>query len=105
MALGQGPDDAATYAALNWRDGEGRLFAAASFVARPEFLAAAQSPLARPAWDTGLIIDMDAAARAQATLQVGTDLVAQIDGLTAIVGLPSQQAIFALGLSRIPVDG
>jgi hypothetical protein len=57
-----------TYRAASWQDAEGNRYAAASWEARPEWITAAQQPLTRPAWDVDEIIDMDAAARAQAAL-------------------------------------
>lgn len=111
MAMAFGPADARTYSALNWQDSEGTLYAAASFEARPEWIAAAQSSLSRPAWDSNHIIDMAAAARAQASLVFwSTDSAAPprqagIGALTAVGGMSGLQALAAMGLVPVEVAG
>jgi hypothetical protein len=105
MALGESVADAETYRNPSWQDADGNLYAAASFEARDEWIAAAQGPLTRPAWDTEGIIDMDAAARAQAALVFTTDATpAQPDRLTAIGGMDGIEALQAMGLLSLP-DG
>jgi hypothetical protein len=100
MALGESVADAETYRNPSWQDADGNLYAAASFEARDEWIAAAQQPLQRPAWDTEGIIDMDAAARAQAALVFTTDATpAQPDRLTAIGGMEGLDALAAMGLT------
>jgi len=107
MAMAFGPADALTYGALNWQDGEGNRYAAASFEARPEWVLAAQASLSRPEWDTGEIIDMDAAARAQAALVFWTadsetpPPQASTTTLTAIGVMGGIEALAAMGLARI----
>lgn len=107
MALGFSEADGETYRGLNWADGTNR-YAAASFEARPEWIMAAQAPLTRPAWDVDGIIDMDAAARAQAALvfwQATEDSptpAADPLHLTAVAGLDGPAALAAMGLA--PAD-
>lgn len=67
MALGQGRADGLTFGASAWQDGEANRYAAASLPVSPEWLVAAQSALARPAWDTEpYAVNMAGAGRAQA---------------------------------------
>lgn len=126
MALGFSEADGQTYRGLNWTDGT-NIYAAASFDASDAWLEAAQAPLTRPAWDTGTertmynelgepdgtyivyIIDMDAAARAQAALvfwqateDSPTPPAADPTKLTAIGGMEGPDAIAAMGLA--PAD-
>jgi len=110
MVMAFGPADALTYNALNWQDAEGNLYAAASFEARPEWVQAAQSSLSRPAWDIDQIIDMIAAARAQAALVFFVSdgetppPQASTTALTAIGGMGGVEALAAMGLTRIEVE-
>jgi hypothetical protein len=91
--------DGNTYGLPNWQDATGNLYAAASFLARPEWIDAAQSPLVRPEWDTEEIIDMDAAAEAQAALVYSTEAIAADPAkLTAIGGMEGIEALEAMGL-------
>jgi hypothetical protein len=102
MVLAHGPADGETYRAPCWQDSEGNLYAAASFEARPEWIGMAQSPLVRPEWDTDEIVDMAAAARAQAALVFSLEPVAAQPGqLTAIGGMDGLDALAAMGLSMI----
>lgn len=109
MCLGFSEADSETYRGLNWQDANGNLYAAASFEARPEWIMAAQAPLQRPAWDTAEIIDMDAAARAQAALvfwQAAEDSptppAADPTKLTAIGGMEGPSALAMMGLTPTP---
>jgi len=105
MVLGFGPDDAATYVALNWQDAGGNLYACASLPVSDTFTSAAQSPLQRPAWDVDNIIDMDAARRAQAALVFSlTPVTAMPDKLTACVGDDALATLAAMGLTQVEVD-
>lgn len=108
MVLGFSEADGQTYRGLNWTDGT-TLYAAASFDASDAWLEAAQAPLTRPAWDVDEVIDMDAAARAQAALvfwQVTEDSPtppsADPAHLTAIGGMEGPDALAAMGLT--PAD-
>jgi hypothetical protein len=111
MVLAFSEADANTYGSLRWQDSEGNLYAAASFIAQPEWIVAAQAPLQRPEWDTGEIIDMDAAERAQAALVVwlggdSEDVLhppqANPDALTVVAGDDGLAALAAMGLVQVP---
>jgi hypothetical protein len=105
MALAYGPADGETYRNPQWQDADGNLYAAASFEARPEWIGMAQAPLVRPDWDTGEIIDMDAAARAQAALVFALEPTPAVPGqLTAIGGMGGLDALAAMGLAQIEPD-
>ena len=113
MCLAYGPADALTYGEPKWQDADGNLYAAASFVARDEWVQGASSPLQRPAWDTDSLIDMDAAQLAQAALVVwleGDDPdnpapipQASPDKLTVVAGDDGLAALAAMGL-RLKAD-
>ena len=101
MVLAQGPADANTYVGLNWTDGT-TLYAAASFEARDEWIQAAQAPLTRPAWDADEIIDMDAAARAQAALVFSLEPAAADPAkLIALGGYQGPEALAMMGLTAV----
>ena len=105
MCLAFSEADSRTYGALNWQDANGNTYAAASFLAPPEWITAAQSPLVRPDWDTDQIIDMDAAAEAQAALVFSTEAIAASpNALTAIGGMEGIEALAAMGLTPVPDD-
>jgi hypothetical protein len=115
MALAFGPADARTYGPADWQDPAGNLYAVASFEARPEWMAAAQEALARPAWDAGaddFAVNMTSAARAQGRLRVvGFDLdgvavdpAATPDLITSMPGPDGPAALAAMGLALVPVD-
>jgi hypothetical protein len=107
MCLGQSEADGETYRGLNWTDGT-NLYAAASFEASEEWITFAQAPLTRPAWDTEEVIDMDAAAAAQATMvfwqateEAPTPPAALPGQLTAIGGMDGVEALAAMGLTAV----
>jgi len=105
MVLGYGPDDAETYAALNWQDAGGNLYACASLTVSDTFTTAAQVALQRPAWDVDNIIDMAAANRAQAALVFSlTPVMALPDNLTACAGDDALATLAAMGLTQVGVD-
>jgi len=102
MILGYGPDDAATYVALNWQDADGNLYACASLTVSDAFTTTAQSGLQRPAWDTDNIISMAAANRAQAALVFSlTPVTAMPDKLTTCVGDDALATLAAMGLTMV----
>ena len=106
MVLAFGPADELTYGEPSWQDAEGNLYAAASFEAAPEWVTGAQSPLARPSWDTmPYTISMAAATRAQAALVFwgGEGPVPQADPLklTAVVGDSGPAMLAAMGLAMV----
>lgn len=99
MCLAYGPADGETYRGLSWQDASGNLYAAASFDARAEWITAAQTALHRPAWDVDEVIDMQAAALAQAALVFATEPTAATPTtLTVIGGVGGVQALAAMGL-------
>lgn len=100
MALGFSEADGETYRGLNWQDGVGNLYAAASFEASQAWLERTQQPLTRPAWDTAEVIDMVAAERAQAVLMYASEPApADPAHLTAIGGMDGLAALAAMGLT------
>jgi len=102
MCLAYGPADGETYRGLNWVDASGNLYAAASFEARVEWLTAAQTALHRPDWDVDEVIDMQAAAQAQAALVFSLDpVIATTETLTAIGGMDGLAALAAMGLTAV----
>jgi hypothetical protein len=109
MVLAEGPEDGGTYGALRWQDADGALYAAASFVARPEWIAAATAPLARPDWDQGppYIVNMTGAGRAQAALDVwlgeGQIPQARPGAITVVAGDDALASMAAMGLALLPV--
>ena len=102
MCLALGPDDINTYTGLNWQDSSGNLYACASWLADPSWIAMAQGELVRPTWDTDNIIDMQAATRAQGKLWFNeTALIATPDTLTACLGDNGLLTIGLMGLTIV----
>jgi hypothetical protein len=103
MALGESTADAETYRNPSWQDADGNLYAAASFEARDEWIAAAQQPLQRPAWDTHPYqINMTGAKRAQAALVFSLEpVLVTVTTLTAIGGVDGLEALKAMGLTQV----
>lgn len=109
MALAYGPADKFTYRNPMWVDGDGNLYACASWQAGPNFVANATGTLERPAWDTEPYeINMTGAERAQEALVfwAGDEPIpkARPDKLTAIAGLDGPAAIEAMGLTAVEVE-
>ena len=104
MCIGQSAAEIDTYQGLNWQDAEGNLYAATSFMVRPEWLVAAQEPLVRPAWDTTGIVDMVLAEQGQAALRFWSpDMdtpapLAALGSLTAYANSGIQEALGMMGL-------
>lgn len=108
MCLAYSVADNLTYTGLNWSDGDGNLYAAASWEASDAWVEAASQPLVRPAWDVDEVIDMPAAEAAQAVLVFSTDPVPAIP--TNLTALSWPDAVAALGLMgltpvEVPIDG
>jgi hypothetical protein len=107
MVLGEGAHDAATYRQPAWQDSQGHRYALASFQARPEWIAAAQAPLTRPAWDTSEAIDMAAATRAQSLVIMALDATDEAPAsadptrIVALAGAEAEVALGLLGLTRV----
>lgn len=106
MVLAEGPADALTYRNPSWQDADGNLYAAASFVAQPSWVDAAQEPLERPEWDTDYTVNMAAANRAQAVLSFDYEvsLIAHPDVITAVMGDDGIASLVSMGLSQIVYD-
>jgi hypothetical protein len=106
--LGASMADANTYGPPTWQDAQGNLYACASVEVGEEWLAAAQQPLQRPAWDVDEQIDMAAAAQAQGLISLwtgeGEPPLASPSALTVIVGMEGVDAVAAMGLTQISGD-
>ena len=94
LCLGYGETDAQTYGAAIWQDEFGNRYAVASAVVEDGFAANASSPLIEPPWGA----DMEAAARAQALIQI--DAPAGPDRLAAVFGDDAMAALSVLGVTR-----
>lgn len=107
MCIGEGPNDQYTYQGLNWQDEEGNLYAATSFMVRPEWVAFAQYPVQHPEWDTDGIVNMDLARLAQSALVFWSPdsetsaPLAQAGKLTAYANSGVQEALEAMGLTPV----
>jgi hypothetical protein len=111
MCLARGPEDADTYATPSWQDADGNLYACASFEAPVEWLGAAQSPLARPAWDAEpYTVNMAAANRAQSKMTFWTPAsetpapTANTAQMLALGGPSGIEALAMLGLTPVGAD-
>jgi hypothetical protein len=106
MALGLSPADADTYRPpCNWQDSAGNIYSAASWESSAAWFAAALQPLTRPAWDTDALIDMAAAARAQAAVVLLTEPApATPAALTALIWPDGPEALALMGLAPVPTD-
>jgi hypothetical protein len=103
MVLAFSVADGLTYTGLNWQDSGGNLYAAASWEASDAWVESVSQPLVRPAWDVDEVIDMVAAAAAQASLVFSLEPVpAMPDQLTALSGPDAVAALGLMGLT--PVD-
>lgn len=104
MAVGLGPDDGATYGKPTWADKAGNLYAVASWVVPEGWAEMAQRPLSVPKWDTTGIVDMKAAARAQASMVFSADPIpADPKRLVAVVGDDALAVLQAMGLRCVEV--
>lgn len=111
MVLAFGPADANTYGEPSWQDAQGNLYAAASFIAGPNFVPTATSGLQRPSWDQEpYTVNLTGAGRAQAALVFWVANAeesppqAATDKLTAIAGMEGPEALAAMGLTRVPSE-
>ena len=101
LCLGESSADDRTFTNASYQDAQGNLYAVASTVARPTFAQAAGQPLQAPDHSPGM--DLTAATRAQALLQIN-DGIAAPDVIAVILGGRTDSArdhIAALGLSRV----
>ena len=101
LCLGESSADDRTFTNASYQDAQGNLYAVASTVARPTFAQSAGQPLQAPDHSPGM--DLTAATRAQAMLQIN-DGIAAPDVIAVILGGRTDSArdhIAALGLSRV----
>jgi hypothetical protein len=100
MCLAYSLADGLTYRGLNWQDSDGNLYSAASWEASEAWVEGASQPLVRPAWDVDEVIDMDAAAIAQAALVFSSETILAVpDKLTAMSGPDAVVALELMGLT------
>lgn len=110
MVLGEGPADVNTWGHLIHQDAQGNRYSVRNLWVPMAWVAAAQAPLERPAWDTEDIIDMDAAMAAQTALRfwmAGMETEppkASQDTLTALAGVDPTAGLAMLGLTAIEVQ-
>lgn len=100
MVVGYSEADGLTFEAPNSTDGAGNSYFARNIWSPVGLIPALQQPIVRPAWDTAEVIDLDAAAAAQAALVFPTeDLLATPTAITALTGMDGPDALAAMGLS------
>ena len=99
LCLGESSADDQTFGAATYQDDGGNLYAVCSTVAKPIFVQLAGQPLQAPDYAPG--VDLEAATRAQALLQINggiatPDVIAVILGASAEI---AQDHIAVLGLT------
>jgi len=102
LCLGESSADDRTFSTASYQDAQGNLYAVCSTVAKPVFAELAGQPLKAP--DHAPDMDLAAATRAQALLQINGGIASQ-DVIAVILGgrlESAQDHIAALGLSRVP---
>jgi hypothetical protein len=100
MVVASSVADGMTFEAPNVVDADGNLYYVRNIWASKGLVPALQKPLVRPAWDVDEVIDMDAAATAQAALVFSLETVlAMPDKLTALGGPDAVVALAAMGLT------
>jgi len=104
LALGESSADDQTFTNASYQDADGNLYAVCSTVAKPIFAQMAGQPLQAP--DHAPDMDLEAATRAQALLQINGG-IASPDVIAVILGdrlESAQDHIAALGLTRVEQD-
>jgi len=101
LCLGESSADNHTFTVASYQDADGNLYSVASTVAKSVFAEMAGQPLQAPDHARGM--DLEAATRAQALLQInngtaGPDVIAVILGSNAD---SAQDHIAALGLKKV----
>ena len=101
LCLGESSADDKTFTSASYQDADGNLYSVASTVAKSVFAEMAGQQLKAPAHAPGM--DLEAATRAQALLQInngtaGPDVIAVILGSNAD---SAQDHIAALGLKKV----
>ena len=102
LALGESAADDQTFTTASYQDAAGNLYALCSTVAKPIFAQLAGQPLQAP--DHAPDMDLEAATRAQALLQINGG-TANPDVIAVILGdrlESAQDHIAALGLTPVP---
>ena len=104
LCLGESRADDQTFIGANYQDVDGNLYSVASTVAKSVFAEMAGQQLKAPAHAPGM--DLEAATRAQALLQINGG-IASPDVIAVILGDRKESAqdhINALGLTRVEQD-
>jgi len=103
LCLGESSADDQTFGAATYQDAEGNLYAVCSTVAKPIFAQLAGQPLQAPNHAPG--VDLEAATRAQALLQINGGIATpDVIAVILVDRLESaQDHIEAMGLS-VPQD-
>ena len=104
LCLGESSADDKTFTSASYQDAQGNLYAVCSTVAKPIFAELAGQPLQAP--DHAPDMDVEAATRAQALLQINGGAVSP-DVIAVILGGRKESAqdyIAALGLTPVPQD-
>ena len=99
LALGESAADDQTFGAASYQDAGGNLYAVCSTVAKPIFVQLASQPLQAPNHAPG--VDLEAATRAQALLQINGG-IATPNVIAVILGGSAERAqdhIAVLGLT------
>ena len=99
LCLGESAADDQTFGAATYQDDEGNLYAVCSTVAKPIFAQLASQPLQAPNHAPG--VDLEAATRAQARLQINGG-IATPDVIAVILSARTESAqdhIAVLGLT------
>jgi hypothetical protein len=99
LCLGESSADDQTFGAANYQDAQGNLYSVSSTVAKPVFAEKASQPLQAPAHAPG--VDLEAATRAQALLQINGG-IATPDAIAVILSARTESAqdhIAVLGLT------
>lgn len=104
MVLAEGAADVETFRHAHWSRA-GEVYAVAGLYARPSWIAMAQEPLVRPAWDSAEAIDMTAAGAAHGLLTIwsydegAAPPLPGPDRLLAILGLDPRAGAALAGLT------
>jgi hypothetical protein len=105
MALAFSVADGQTYNTPSWKDAQGNLYAAASWMATLEWITFSQQPIQRPDWDTEHLIDLEAATRAQQAIRLLTEPApATPTHITCIINSDGVQALQAMGLTLVDLS-
>ena len=99
LCLGESSADDQTFGAANYQDAQGNLYSVSSTVAKPIFAQLASQPLQAPNHAPG--VDLEAATRAQALLQINGG-IATPDVIAVILSARTESAqdhIAALSLA------